>query len=440
MIPRLAFTLDTSPAREFIENVSAGATPAVWGWQVGVAVVAVLLAWCLARAVFHRIRPSERWKFGEGDFERVAYPALAYVFTVIGRAVLARHQPVALLDILAAVLVAWIVIRIAVYILGHVLPHGTFLRAVVRTVAWIAWIAVVLHVTGLLPEVIQGLDEIGFQLGKDQRISLWLIAQGIAALAFTLAIAMWIARISEGRVMSAQTIDMSTRVVVSKLIRVTAFFFAVLVALPLVGIPITALSIFSGALGVGLGFGLQKIAANYVSGFIVLVDRSLRIGDTVTVADRRGEVKEIASRFTVVRGGDGVESIIPNEKLITEIVQHHTYSDPRISLVLPVAVSYESDLDRACEVLIEVARRQERTLAEPPATARVKSLGDHGVNLELTVWVADPTAGEGDLKSELYKDLLKSFRKAAIEIPYPRRDVRLTATAATGEDPEKSGV
>jgi len=138
----MAFSIDTSPARQFLEHLSAGTTPAVWLWQLAVAATAVLLAWCLARALFHRIRPSERWKFGEGDFERVAYPLLAYVFTVMGRAVLARYQPVALLDIIAAALVAWIVIRIAVYILGLVLPAGAFLRAVVRTVAWIAWVAV----------------------------------------------------------------------------------------------------------------------------------------------------------------------------------------------------------------------------------------------------------------------------------------------------------
>jgi small-conductance mechanosensitive channel len=216
-------------------------------------------------------------------------------------------------------------------------------------------------------------------------------------------------------------------------VRVTAVFLAVLVALPLVGIDITALSIFSGALGVGLGFGLQKIAANYVSGFIVLLDRSLRIGDTVTVGDRRGEVKEIASRYTVLRGGDGVESIIPNEKLITEIVQHHTYSDPRVSVVVAVAIGIDSDVDRACALLLEVARRDARTLAEPPPTARVKGLADHAVQLELTVWVADPSAGESDLRSELYKDLLKSFRAAGIFLAYPRREVHLIPTAAIKE-------
>jgi small-conductance mechanosensitive channel len=435
----MALSIDTSPVRQFMEHVAAGATPAVWLWQVAVAVAAVLLGWFAAHVAFSRIRPSERWKFGEGDFERVAYPLFAYLFTVIGRAVLARYQTVAMLDILASVLVAWIAIRIAVYILGHVLPAGAFLRAVVRAVAWLAWIAVVLHVTGLLPEVIATLDGIGFTTGGKQRISVWLIAQGIAALALTLTVALWLARITEGRVMSTQSVDLSTRVVIAKLIRVAAVFLAVLIALPLVGIDVTTLSIFSGALGVGLGFGLQKIAANYVSGFIVLLDHSLRIGDTVTVDGRRGEVKEIASRYTVIKGGDGVESIIPNEKLITETVSHHTYSDPKVSQVLAVLVSYESDVERACALLLEVAGRHPRVVADPPASARVRSLRDHGVELELTVWSPDPT-GEGELRSALYMHVLRAFRDGGIAIPYPRREVRLHTTTETEEAVSKTST
>ena len=434
----MALSIDTSPLREFVENLAADSTPAIWAWQIGVAVAAVLLGWCVARVVFRRIRPSARWKFGEGDFERVAYPLFAYLFTVVGRLILARYQPAALLDILAAVLVAWIVIRIAVYVLGHVLPHGAMLRAVLRAVAWVAWIAVVLHVTGLLPEVIGTLDEIGFGTKGQQRISLWLVAQGVAALAITLTIALWFARITEGRVMAAQTVDLSTRVVVAKLVRVAAVFLAVLIALPLVGIDITALSIFSGALGVGLGFGLQKIAANYVSGFIVLLDRSLRIGDTITVGDKRGEVKEIASRYTVIRGGDGSESIVPNEKLITEIVNHHTYSDPRIAIVLPVAVAYETDVDAACNLLLEVAGREKRVVGDPPPVARVRALGDYGIMLELVAWIADP-AVDNDVRSELYKDVLRSYRDAGIEIPYLRRDVHRVPAPATQKTREETG-
>src|SRR5260221_13110295 len=168
--------------------------------------------------------------------------------------------------------------------------------------------------------------------------------------------------------------DFTTRVVITKVAKVSILVIAVFVALPIAGIDITTLSIFSGAVGVGLGFGLQKIAANYVSGFIVLLDRSLRIGDVITVDGRRGEVRSIQSRYTVIKGSDGVESIIPNEKLITESVQHHTYSDPRVSLVMSITVTYESDVERACALLGELARKHPRVIAEPAAGARVKNL------------------------------------------------------------------
>ncbi len=321
------------------------------------------------------------------------------------------------------------------FVLGHVIAEGAFQRGVVRIVHWAAWIGVVLHVTGLLPDVIAALDDIGFTVGKSkQHVTLWLALQAAAALVVTLTVALWIGRLTETRVLAANSLQMSTRIVISKVVRVSALLIAVLIALPIVGIDITTLSIFGGALGVGLGFGLQKIASNYVSGFIVLLDRSLRIGDVVTIDGRRGEVKAIESRYTVIKGGDGVESIIPNETLITTSVSHHTYSDPKVSIVIGVSVTYDSDVERACRLLLEAAGRQPRVIEEPKSTARIKNLGPNGVELELTVWIKDPLAGEGDVKSDLLREVLRAFRDNAIHIPYPRRDVRLFATPETNEN------
>ena len=211
-----------------------------------------------------------------------------------------------------------------------------------------------------------------------------------------------------------------------------------MIALPMVGIDITTLSIFSGALGVGLGFGLQKIASNYVSGFIVLLDRSLRIGDIVTVDGRRGEVVAIESRYTVIKGLDGVESIIPNEKLITDSVNHHTYSDPKVSVQVAVSVSYESDIPKALALLLECARRQPRIIDNPAPAAVVKQLSDSGVDLTLITWIADPSRGEGELRSALFIDIVSTFKANGIDIPYPRRDVRLITTGATPGNPMES--
>jgi small-conductance mechanosensitive channel len=429
--------VDFSPISKFVENLAGEATPAEWLWQAGVLAAALALGWYIGKVLARAVGASPQWKFGAGAFDRVAFPAAAAGLLWIGKFVLERHHSVEVLEIAQALLIALAVIRFAEYVLGHILPQGAALRAVVRIVAWTAWIAVALHLTGLLPEVLDALDDIGFSFGKS-RITLLDLMRAVLAMALTITLALWISRITEGRVMSSDSMQMTTRVVISKAVRTAAVFIAVIVALPLAGIDITTLSIFSGALGVGLGFGLQKIASNYVSGFIVLLDRSLRIGDVVTVDGRRGEVKAIESRYTVIKGGDGVESIIPNEKLITDSVSHHTYSDPKISMVLPVWIGYESDADLACTLLLEAAERQGRVIPEPAAAARVKQLGERGIELELTVWICDPLVGDGELRSDLLKDVLKTFKARGIEIPYPHREVHLITTVATQETPSQA--
>jgi small-conductance mechanosensitive channel len=431
----MALSLDLSPLARIVEAVAGRATITEWAYQLAVITAGLLLAWMVAKYTCRSVDANPKWKFGKGDFQRVAFPAFALLFVWGGKKVLERFQSVDLLAVVVTLLVAYAVIRISVYVLGHVIPEGGFQRAVIRVVYWTAWIGAVLYVTGLLPDVLATLDSHGFTFGKDKReVTILDLLKGVAALFLTITFALYLSRVTESRVLASEHMEMTTRVVITKVVRIAMLFLAIFIALPMAGIDVTTLSIFSGALGVGLGFGLQKIASNYVSGFIVLIDRSLRIGDVVTVDNRRGEVKAIESRYTVIKGADGVESIIPNEKMITEIVNHHTYSDPRVSLVMTVTVSYESNVERACELLAQLARKHKRVIDEPAAVARVKQLSDHGVELELTVWISDPAVGEGDLKSELLKDVLKAYRAESIEIPYPRREVRMIATAATGEN------
>jgi small-conductance mechanosensitive channel len=427
-----------APLREFARSIGGDITAAQWLWQLGIAAGALVLAWAVASRLRTRVESSSRWKLGERDVARVVFPLLAGALMAVGKYFLARqHAPVALLQIFLGLTFAWLVIRAASYVLGHVLPAGSFLRASVRTIGWIAWIGVALHLTGFLPDVIDALEELGFSIGK-QRITLLLVIEAIAALALTLTLAAWISRVTANRVLAAESMEMSTRVVIAKLVNVVTLFLAVLIALPLVGIDVTTLSVFSGALGVGLGLGLQKIASNYVSGFIVLLDRSIRIGDLITIGTRRGEVKAIATRFTVIKGGDGSESIIPNDMLITEAVTQHTYSDSRNAVVIPLAVSHESDLDRACAVMMEAARAQPRVIADPPASARVKAVRDVGIDLELTVWVSDPLESESELRSNLLKSVIRGLREAGIPLAYSRHEIRLLTTAEIIEKPLNS--
>ena len=417
-----------------LQAVAGEATRMQVIYEAIAAASSVLLAWLVSRAVLSKRATASKWKFGKGEFERVAFPFIAWAFLWIAKAALGAFQDTHLLEIIVTLVFAYAVVRLAIYVLGHVLPEGPFQRGVIRIVYLLAIGGALLYVVGLLPDVLEVLDSHGFKFGKDKHtVTLLDLGKGTVVLFLTIVFALWLSRVTESRVMAADHMEITTRVVIAKVVRISALFIAIFVALPMAGIDITTLSIFGGALGVGLGFGLQKIASNYVSGFIVLLDRSLRIGDVVTVDGKRGEVKAIESRYTVIKGADGVEYIIPNEKLITESVNHHTYSDPKVSMVMTVTVSYESDVGRACAILAELAKKQERVIAEPPSAARVKQLTEHGVELELTVWIKDPNIGEGDLKSDLLKDVLRTFSAEGIVIPYPRREVRILATAETQE-------
>ncbi len=392
--------------------------------QVAIVAAGLGAGWLAGGALRKRVGAKGGWAFGKGGFDRVAFP-LAALGIIWGARFLARKWiPTPFIDLAVTLLVAFAVIRFAVYVLRHVLPEGALLRGSERTIAIAMWLGVALHVTGILPEVWEALDSVSFMAGK-QRISLLLVAQGLASVAVALAISMWLANLIEGRILAAERIEVSTRVVLAKLVRAVAFFVAILVALPIVGIDVTALSVFGGALGVGLGFGLQKIASNYVSGYIILLERSVRIGDLVTVDSRQGTVKEIASRFTVIAGLDGNEYILPNETLITQAVTNHSVTGRKVQVKVPVSVGYGSDVDRVFALLLDIARRQPRALADPAPTCSITALGDSGIAVELVAWITDPDQGAAGARGAILKDALETFRAEGIEIPFPQHEVRL---------------
>jgi len=189
--------------------------------------------------------------------------------------------------------------------------------------------------------------------------------------------------------------------------------------------------VFGGALGVGLGFGLQKIAANYVSGFIILMDRSVSIGNQVTVDRHTGELTRMTARYVVVRNPDGTEAIIPNETIISSTVINHSYSDRRVRVPVQLQVGYRTDLDLAARIMEDAARRHPRVLRDPAPTMLVKQFAESGIDLELGVWIEDPQEGQSSLRSDLYREIWRDFQKHGIEIPYPQREVRVLGGAAT---------
>jgi small-conductance mechanosensitive channel len=213
---------------------------------------------------------------------------------------------------------------------------------------------------------------------------------------------------------------------------------AVLIALPMVGIDLTALSVFGGALGVGLGLGLQRIASNYVSGFIILLDRSVSMGDLITVDNRQGQVTRMTARYVVVRSLDGTESIIPNETLISSTVISHSFTEHRARVALPLRVPFDSDVPRAREIAVAAAKAQPRVLVDPGPFVSITGLGESGVEMELGVFVGDPEKGTGQLRTELYEAILQGFKAAGIAVPYPQRDVRLRHDARTPGNPAHS--
>jgi len=399
-------------------------------WQIAILLSCFALAWAAGRALrLDRVEADGIWKFGVGGLRRMLFPAVALVPLLLSISLLKRWLEVDLLRLFVPLLVSLLLVRIFFYLLRHVFARGSIVRTFERTIAVLVWGGLVLHVSGLLPEVIDYLDEIAFHLGK-QKLTLWQLSQGLFWVVITLLAALWLSGAIEARLMRADSLHSSLRVVFARLTKSLLVLFAVLIVLPLVGIDLTVLSVFGGAIGVGLGFGLQKIASNYVSGFIILLDRSIRIGDLITVDNFYGEVKNITTRYVVVRAGDGREAIIPNELLIATTVLNHSYSNRQIRLALAIQVAYQSDLQLAMQLLVDTARKHPRVLAEPPPMAFLLRFADSGIDLELGVWIEDPEIGMLGIRSELYLEVWRAFKEAGIEIPYPQREVRVLGGGA----------
>jgi small-conductance mechanosensitive channel len=273
------------------------------------------------------------------------------------------------------------------------------------------------------------MDAIHFVFGKS-RVSLLGIVEGTLSSGAVLVLALWISATLERKVLRDTVADLSLRKVAANAMRAVLMLVGILFALSAVGVDLTALSVLGGALGVGLGFGLQKLAANYVSGFVILFERSLRIGDTVRVDNFEGVVADIKTRYTLIRSLGGRESIVPNEKLITERIENLSLADPRILLSTDVAVGYDSDVDLVQRILLDAARGAERVISDPAPAARLVKFGADGLEFTLLFWIDDPQNGQMNVRSEVNLRILKGLRDAAIDIPYPQRVVHLVEPAS----------
>lgn len=398
-------------------------------WQILVLALSMLLAWGINRILPGRLPGSEAGlKIDRTGLPRPVFPVVALALVLIGREILKNWHSVNLLDIAIPMLFALVLIRIFAYLLRQVLSPGNGLHGSEQFIAMTIWLVFTLHLTGLLPEILNALDYLSIHIGR-QRISLLMIISGIFSIMVTMLLAMWVGRTLERRVMAAENLEMNLRVVLSKLISAALLVIGILIALPLAGIDITVLSVFGGALGVGMGLGLQKIASNYVSGFIILLDRSIHPGDVLTVDGHFGKVTQFTTRYLVLEDNDGTEAIIPNETLIGSTVINHSYSNRQIRISIPVQIGYQSDLQRAMQIMQQAAAHQPRVLTDPEPVVYLKSFGDNGINLEMGIWIEDPEKGQLSLCSDINMEIWREFQAANIEIPYPQRDIRIIASS-----------
>jgi small-conductance mechanosensitive channel len=413
-------------------------TPAAL-WQLAIIAVSLAVAFAINGALraYFLGRLPENMKPVLGAINRILFPISAFIMVTIARYVCAEWMHVGMLRVASRLLIAMAIIRLLVYGLRYIFSPSGWLKTLESVLAWGVWIILALHLSGILPEIAIALEEVKFNIGKNP-VNLLIILQGMLTVVATIFIALWLSRLVENKLMRTDQLNINMRVVLSKLVRVVFIFLAVLIALSAVGLDITLLSVFGGALGVGLGFGLQKIASNYVSGFIILVDRSVQIGDLITVDLHYGVVKELRSRYMTLRKLDGTEVIIPNEMMITEVVINHTSAEHRGRIQMPIQVAYDSDLDVVIALMRGVAEKHPRTLKTSSTDVFVKGFGESGIDMMLSFWVADPEEGTAALQSDLYQQIWKLFKEHSIGIPYPQREIRVLNTVAVSADKPSS--
>ena len=412
------------------------ATPQGWA-DLGIVGACLGIAWAVDRRATARAARDERRRF-DGGVARVVFPLTALGLTLVATAVFSRYVgPPFFLAIAAPLLIALATIRMLVYGLRRMFKTQSWLPASERAIALAIFGLVLLYFLGLFPEIGNALDDIQIPLGKT-RISLLSIGTAVVVVVFTLIITLWISGLIEQRLIRATQFDANLRVVFGKFVRAVLLVVGVLIALQAIGFDLTLLSVFGGALGVGIGLGLQKLASNYIAGFTILMDRSVRLGDMVTVDGRYGAVSKVTSRYVVVRSLDGVDAIVPNETLVTTTVLNHSYSTRNVRLAVQVQISYESDVDRALALMEEAGRSHDRVLKAPdPPTAFLASFGDNGMVLELGVWIADPEKGQLNLKSAINREILKAFGTNDIRLPFPQREVRIIGMPPLSSLPAK---
>ena len=399
--------------------------PQVWS-EFALLFGCLVLAYVIVYLLRGRNRPEASIWFGQRVFDGVFFPIMALCLAYLAKAVLFGSTKLAVFKVAIPILMSLAVIRLSVRVMHASFPTSRTVQLLERTVSWMAWGAVILWVTGILPLLLKAMEEVTWKMGAT-RMDLRTLLEGLLTAGLMLVLALWVASIIERRLLRGEVEDLSLRKIAANILRAVLLFVGLLLGLSAVGIDLTALSVLGGAIGVGLGFGLQKIAANYVSGFVILAERSLRIGDTVKVDGFEGRISDIRTRYTVIRALNGREAILPNEMLITARVENSSLADPKVSLATAVQIAYGSDFPAVQQALVEAVAKVDRVLSEPAPAVLLNEFAPDGLGLVISFWISDPENGQANVRSDVNLAVLTTLKTVGVEIPYPQRVVHQTS-------------
>ena len=378
------------------------------------------LSYALVRLVRGPVAPEASVWFGRRIVDGVLFPVLALALAYAAQLALAHSVKLAVFKLAVPILLSLVLIRLSVRVLSVTFPQSAGVRVLERSISWLAWGAMVLWVTGALPVVLEAMDDVQWKIGGAQ-ITLRNIVEGTITAGVVMVLALWVSAALEKQLLRGSGDDLSIRKMAANLVRAGLLFIGLLLALSAVGIDLTALSVLGGALGVGLGFGLQKIAANYISGFVILAERSLRIGDMVKVDNFEGRITDIRTRYTVIRALNGRDAIVPNEMLITQRVENASLADTRVSMSTTVQVAHGTDVRALAPRIVEAVAQVPRVLSDPGPGCELASFLPDGLELSVGFWIADPERGQGNVRSQVNLVLLDLLTAEGVEIPYPQR-------------------
>src|SRR5208283_862905 len=408
--------------------------------EIAAIAVSVGIAWFVAAALrdrYHGLAIKAPPALARSRFATHGMIVITPVLVAMGLVLLSRgvldaaHYDVTALDAAVRLIAAYVIVRVGVLLFAASLGNQSWLQHLESRLTLFIWLAIAAEYLGWLDPIIAGLDSIGIAAGKS-RVTVWSVLKLLFTLTLFVLVAAWISRWIDRRLQKLSNLEPSTRIGLAKFANAFLIGLSMLMGLNAAGVDLTALTVLTGAIGLGLGFGLQSIAANFVSGFVLLMDRSIKPGDVISLSGQSGTstenfgwVQELRGRYVVVRDRDGIEMLVPNQQLISNAVINWSYTDPRIRLKLPVRVSYADDPEFALTVLLAACEGQARVLADPAPVARLMQFGDHGIELELRFWIADPQEGVNNVRSEVNRSIWALFKEHKITIPVAQREIRV---------------